>query len=141
MSDLRSVSNESPSRFDMMVMPWSPIVPLTSTRSPGRARSPLGTVMPWGTTPTPEVLMNTPSPLPRSTTLVSPVTIGTPAARAAFAIESTIFFRSARGKPSSRMKPAESAIGFAPAIARSFTVPCTARQPMSPPGKKRGLTT
>jgi hypothetical protein len=38
----------------------------------------------------PVVLMNTPSPLPCSTTLVSPVTTGTPASRAAAAIDSTM---------------------------------------------------
>ncbi len=54
--------------------------PLRITRSPGRA---------WladsrtssGTTPMPVVLMNRPSPLPFSTTLVSPVTMATPACR------------------------------------------------------------
>ena len=76
-------------------------------RSPGRARSP-EIRMPGGTTPTPVVVMNTPSPLPASTTLVSPVTTGTPASREAAAIESTMRFRSASGKPSSRMKPAAS---------------------------------
>ena len=35
------------------------------------------------------------------------------------------------------MKPAESASGRAPHIARSLTVPCTASEPMSPPGKKQ----
>ena len=49
--------------------------------------------------------------------------------------------RSAIGRPSSRMSPAESASGRAPHIARSFTVPCTASEPMSPPGKKSGWTT
>jgi hypothetical protein len=44
-------------------------------------------------------------------------------------------------KPSSRMSDSESASGRAPPIARSFTVPFTARAPMSPPGKKMGLTT
>ena len=62
---------------------------------------------PAGTTPTPVVVMKTPSPLPCSTTLVSPVTIGTPASRAASAIDSTMRLRSASGKPSSRMKLAE----------------------------------
>ena len=38
-------------------------------------------------TPTPAVLTNSLSPAPRCTTLVSPVTIGTPAARAARAME------------------------------------------------------
>jgi hypothetical protein len=45
----------------------------------------------------PVVLMNTPSPLPCSTTLVSPVTMGTPASRAAAAIDSTMRLRSASG--------------------------------------------
>jgi hypothetical protein len=55
----------------------------------------------------PVVAMNTPSALPRSTTLVSPVTTGTPAARAASPMLSAIRFRSASGKPSSMMKLAE----------------------------------
>ena len=38
----------------------------------------------------PAVLMNTPSPLPRSTTFVSPVTIRTPTSSAARRIEATI---------------------------------------------------
>ena len=62
----------------MIVMPWSPMVPLSSTTSPGRARSPAIST-PGGTRPTPAVLMNSLSALPRSTTLVSPVTICTPA--------------------------------------------------------------
>ena len=37
------------------------------------------------------------------------------------------------------MSAHDSAIGRAPHIARSFTVPCTASLPMSPPGKNRGL--
>ena len=74
--------------------------------SPGRAFAP-DTSIPCGTTPTPVVLMNTPSPLPCSTTLVSPVTTATPASRAAAAIDCTMRFRSASGKPSSRMKLAD----------------------------------
>jgi len=46
---------------------------------------------------TPVVVMKTPSPLPCSTTLVSPVTTTTPAARAAAAIESTMRASSASG--------------------------------------------
>ena len=49
--------------------------------------------------------------------------------------------RSASAKPSSRMNPAESHSGRAPAMATSLTVPCTDRQPMSPPGKNSGETT
>ena len=75
----RVVSNSRPSRTDMMAMPCSAISPLSRiTTSPGRARA--GAIStPSGTSPMPVVLMNMPSPLPRSTTLVSPVTIGTPA--------------------------------------------------------------
>ena len=39
------------------------------------------------------------------------------------------------------MKPALKYSGLAPAIARSLTVPQTASVPISPPGKKSGLTT
>ena len=49
--------------------------------------------------------------------------------------------RSATGKPSSRMKPADRYSGRAPHTARSLTVPLTARSPMSPPGKNSGDTT
>ncbi len=38
-------------------------------------------------------------------------------------------------------KEAEHVEGFAPEVARSFTVPETASRPMSPPGKNIGLTT
>ena len=37
MSLSSTVSNSIPSRTDMMAMPWSPIVPETRMRSPGRA--------------------------------------------------------------------------------------------------------
>ncbi len=46
----------------------------------------------------PVVLMKTPSPLPRSTTLVSPVTMVTPAAAAASAMEAATRRRSFDGK-------------------------------------------
>src|SRR5664280_2625974 len=134
------VSKRRPSRSDMIAIPCTAISPLTRTTSPGRAR--FGEItMPGATRPTPLTLMKTPSPFPRSTTFVSPVTIGTPAPAAAACIEATMRERSLRGRPSSRMRPAESASGCAPHIARSFTVPCTASEPMSPPGKKSGLTT
>ncbi len=55
----------------------------------------------------PAVLMKMPSPLPRSTTFVSPVTMRTPAAAAAAAIDCTMRHNSSIGSPSSRMKPAE----------------------------------
>ena len=58
----------------MMAMPCRPRSPLTSTASPGRpGRGEMS--IPGGTRPMPAVLMKMPSPLPRSTTLVSPVTI------------------------------------------------------------------
>ncbi len=56
-------------------------------------------------------------------------------------MDATIRSRSATGKPSSRMKLADSHSGRAPLTARSFTVPLTARSPMSPPGKNSGETT
>ncbi len=96
---------------------------------------------PSGTMPTPVVVMNTPSPFPCSTTFVSPVITATPASRAAAAIDSTIRFRSASGKPSSSTNPAARYSGRAPDMATSFTVPCTDRLPMSPPGKNSGETT
>src|SRR3989338_7311179 len=58
-----------------------------------------------------------------------------------YAIDSTMRLRSASGKPSSRMKPAERYSGRAPDIATSLIVPCTERQPISPPGKNSGDTT
>ena len=89
----------------------------------------------------PAVVMKIPSPLPRSTTLVSPVTMDTPASRAASRMDTTTDSRSAIGSPSSRMNAALSDSGRAPHIARSFTVPLTARSPIVPPGKKSGCTT
>jgi hypothetical protein len=83
--------------------------------------------------------MNTPSPLPRSTTLVSPVTIGTPPRaprrhRFDDALEvrqrEALFEDEAGGQQRPRAH-----------IATSLTVPCTDRQPMSPPGKNSGETT
>jgi len=79
--------------------------------------------------------------LPFSTTLVSPVTICTPAAAAAACIDSVMRTRSATAKPSSRMNPADRYSGTAPDTARSLTVPLTARSPMLPPGKNSGETT
>ena len=89
----------------------------------------------------PVVVMKSPSPLPCSTTLVSPATSLTPASEAALAMDSQMRARSARGKPSSRMNPAVRYRGLAPMTATSLTVPWTDRQPMSPPGKNRGETT
>ena len=60
---------------------------------------------------------------------------------AAAAMSATIARSSATAKPSSRTKAADSARGRAPITARSLTVPCTARWPIEPPGKRSGLTT
>ena len=124
----------------MIAVPWSPTRPDTSTRSPGlrpagesAARS--------SSLPTPVVHTYIWSAWPRSTTLVSPATISTPAASAAAAMASTSARRSSAGRPSSRISDRLSASGRAPATARSFTVPFTARSPIDPPGKRMGLTT
>lgn len=79
--------------------------------------------------------------MPRSTTFVSPVTTGTSAARAASRMDAVSCQSSSMEKPSSRMKAAEMARGRAPHMATSLTVPWTAREPMSPPGKILGRTT
>ena len=60
---------------------------------------------------------------------------------AAAAMERTIRCKSRSGKPSSRVKLALKYKGCAPSIATSLSVPFTARQPTSPPGKNRGETT
>ncbi len=137
-SEAMSASMSRSPRASITAMPWSPMVPESSTRSPGRtganARS-------SGMRPTPAVVTKRPSAAPRGTTLVSPVTTRTPAASAASAMSATIARSSAIGKPSSSTNAAESQRGTAPAMARSFTVPCTARWPIEPPGKRRGCTT
>src|SRR5664280_2855884 len=114
--------------------------PLRMILSPGRARSAeISTGL--SITPSPVVVMNTWSPLPRLTTLVSPVTSRTPASLAASRMDSTTRRRSSAASPSSRMKAAARYSGRAPHMARSFTVPLTASRPISPPGKKIGVTT
>ena len=135
-----ALSNSSPARVAMMAMPWRPRSPLRMMASPGRMLDG-ATVRGVSITPSPAVVTYRPSPLPRSTTLVSPVTMPTPAAAAAACIEATTFSSVAMGKPSSRMKPALSQSGRAPHMQRSLTVPLTAILPMSLPGKNSGLTT
>src|SRR5665647_2271892 len=90
---------------------------------------------PWGMTPIPAVLMYTPSPLPRSTTFVSPVTSLTPATRAAAPTCWAIRPSSSSPVPSCRMYAVDMNSGTAPDMARSLTVPFTARSPIDPPGK------
>ena len=85
--------------------------------------------------------MKSPSAAPRSTTLVSPVTMGTSASRAVAAMLAQTARSSSSAKPSSMTKAAASASGRAAAVARSLTVPATERRPMSPPGKRSGCTT
>ena len=85
--------------------------------------------------------MNKQSALPFSTTFVSPVTTAAPSAAAAPCSDSTTLRSTDSGKPSSMMKPALRNKAFAPPIARSLSVPCTASDPMSPPGKNSGFTT
>ncbi len=135
-----SASNCIPSLLESTAIPWSPMGPFISMRSPARISS-IPSLIPSGMNPTPEVLIKIPSALPRSTTLVSPVTTSTPASAATFAIESSIFPRFSILNPSSRIRPQEMYLGTAPLTARSFIVPQTASFPISPPGKKMGLTT
>src|ERR1017187_7861753 len=78
---------------------------------------------------------------PLLTTLVSPVTMDTPAALAASDMDAVMRESSSSGSPSSMMKAAERESGRAPLMARSLTVPWMASLPMSPPGKNSGVTT
>ncbi len=123
-----------------MAAPWSPSTPFVITTSPGRAW-PAETDTPRGTTPIPAVLMNSLSAAPRSTTLVSPVTMATPAWSATRLMLATTRRRMPTSSPSSSTTPHDRNSGRAPLIARSFTVPATASVPMSPPGKNSGSTT
>ena len=134
------VEKLSPSRLLITAIPWSPIGPDRRTASPGCAFLPERSI-PSGTIPIPAVLIYSLSTFPRSTTLVSPVTMLTPASAAVRLIDVMILSRSAIASPSSMMREREMYSGRAPDIARSFTVPQTASLPMSPPGKKIGSTT
>ncbi len=87
-SDSSSTPSSSPSRRDITAMPWSPSVPFTSTLSPGRIWS-TPSVRPSGTKPMPAVFTNSPSPLPRCSTFVSPATMAMPASSAVAFIERT----------------------------------------------------
>src|SRR3989338_967661 len=133
------VSRLSPSLATITAIPWRPIAPFRIILSPDLTA--LGDIPSYSTVPTPVVLMNIPSALPFSTTLVSPVTTITSASLQALEIDLTILAKSAIRNPSSIMKERLSISGLAPHIARSFTVPCTDRLPMSPPGKNMGFTT
>src|SRR5450830_68620 len=91
--------------------------------------------------PIPAVLMMIPSSAPFSTTFVSPVTIAVSTSWVASSIDATILRKSLMANPSSITIALVRASGAAPIIARSFTVPDTESRPISPPGKKMGLTT
>ena len=82
MSDSISASSSNSSRASMIAEPCSPIGPDTMIRSPGR-RPAVDSSARGSSTPTPVVQTYILSAWPRSTTLVSPVTICTPAASAA----------------------------------------------------------
>ena len=120
--------------------PCSPIKPLMRTLSPARMCSRPKHRLRLRR-PIPEVLIKIESALPFSTTLKSPATIFTPAARAASAMLSATFSRTKISQPSSTINPHERKSGVAPSTARSLTVPQTASLPISPPGKKSGDTT
>ena len=108
---------------------------------------------PSGTKPTPAVLIRIPpaylpaaspalfSAMLPSITFVSPATIRMPASRAVSAIECAISRTRSISVPSSRIQPHVRYFGTAPRIRRSFTVPQTARRPMSPPRNFTGVTT
>ena len=87
--------------------------------------------------------MYIPSAWPRSTTFVSPPTIAHARRRARRAAIASTSARSVVGVEALLEDQADSvsASGFAPAIARSLTVPLTASSPIEPPGKRSGLTT
>src|SRR5215217_74704 len=139
-SDSTSASSSNSPRASMIAVPCSPIEPDSRIRSPGRIAA--GDRWARGSRlPTPVVHTYIPSALPRSTTLVSPVTTCTPAACAAAAIASTSARSTSLSSPSSSTRARLSASGRAPATARSLTVPLTASSPIDPPGKRSGLTT
>ncbi|MPN25756.1 hypothetical protein SDC9_173171 [bioreactor metagenome] len=85
--------------------------------------------------------MKIPSTLSFSTTLVSPVTIITPASSEVFLIEATISFKASNEKPSSIIKLKLIYFGIEKEVTRSFTVPEMQSLPISPPGKNSGFTT
>src|SRR3954462_2663933 len=139
-SDTICAARSNSPRASMIAVPCSPIEPDSRMRSPGWAAS--GASEARGSRrPIPVVVMYMPSAWPRSTTLVSPATILTPASRAAAAIASTSAVSVSASSPSSRISERLSASGRAPATARSLTVPLTASSPIEPPGKRSGLTT
>ena len=85
--------------------------------------------------------MYSPSAAPRLTTLVSPVTISTPAASAAAGHVGDDGAQLGHREPLLEDERGRQPGGRAPITARSLTVPWTARWPIDPPGNRSGLTT
>ncbi len=78
-SDSTGASSSNSPRASMIAVPCSPIGPETRIRSPGRSE-PVESAARGSTRPSPVVRTYIESQRPRSTTLVSPATISTPAA-------------------------------------------------------------
>ena len=150
-----TVSKPYPSLKDRRATPWFPMGPdammtsLSATpesfgHSHLNARDFRISAMLWSRCgerlPIPLVFMNNPSAAAFSTTLVSPVTILTPADLAVEFRLRMIVCSSSVEKPSCMTIAHDRAMGVAPMTDRSLTVPATARRPMSPPGKNSGLT-
>ena len=136
------VPNSSPSRQLITATPCTPMSPLTITTSPGRGPARPDVDARAATTPMPAVLTKTPSPAAAVDDLRvagDEPDAGRPRRRARSPR------RPGRGRrarcPPARMNAVDSASGVAPDIARSLTVPLTARSPIDPPGKNIGLTT
>ena len=124
----------------MMAAPWSPIVPLMIILSPFLILFiPIGLFL--VITPMPVVFIKSLSPLPFSTTFVSPHTIFTLAFIASWLIDFTISFSSLIASPSSIIKESDKYKGIAPTTDKSFTVPQIDSFPILPPLKNMGSTT
>ena len=135
-----SEPNSSPSRTLMIAMPCTPMAPLTMTTSPGRARS--------GRMSTPD--RHQPDARGVHVDLVAVTGVdhlgvagddrdpGGARGRTHVARHSA---DEPSSVPSSSTNPHDRCAGVAPLIARSLTVPLTARCPIEPPGKNSGRTT
>ncbi len=124
----------------MMAMPWSPIVPETTMRSPGRAAR-IESDRPSGTRPMPGggdedlVALAAVDDLGVAGDQRDARLVAGRAHRAT--IRSQVGERQTFLEDERRREKS----GSAPPTARSLTVPWTASRPMSPPGKKSGRTT
>ena len=90
-------------RAAITAMPCRPTSPDSRMTSPTRTLEGATTAS-CSMSPMPAVLMYNPSPFPRSTTLVSPVTSSTPAATAADCMDCTTRCSTAIGRPSSMVR-------------------------------------